>query len=59
SVKVTSKFKEGRFELHKTNVYDGRPVPAAAYYLYEDAECTDLLCKLERTKADGRALSGK
>ena len=59
SVKVTSKFKEGRFELHKTNVYDGRPVPGAAYYLYEDAECTDLLCKLERTKADGRALSGK
>lgn len=59
SVKVTSKFKEGRFELHKTNVYDGRPVPGAAYYLYEDAECTDLLCRLERTKADGRALSGK
>lgn len=42
SVKVTSKFKEGRFELHKTNVYNGRPVPGATYYLYEDAECTDL-----------------
>jgi len=35
SVKVTSKFKEGRFELHKTNVYDGRPVEGATYYLYE------------------------
>lgn len=59
SVKVVSKFKEGRFELHKTNAYNGRPVPGAAYYLYEDAECTDLLCKLGRTNADGQALSGK
>ncbi len=59
SVKVVSKFKEGRFELHKTNAYNGRPVPGAAYYLYEDAECTDLLCKLGRTNTDGQALSGK
>ena len=59
SVKVTSKFKEGSFELHKTNVYTGRPVPGAAYYLYEDAECTDLLCKLGRTNTKGQALSGK
>ena len=59
SVKVVSKFKEGRFELHKTNAYNGRAVPGAAYYLYEDAECTDLLCKLGRTNADGQALSGK
>lgn len=59
SVKVTSKFKEGRFELRKTNVYNGEPVEGAAYYLYEDAECTDLLCKLEKTNAKGLALSGK
>ncbi len=59
SVKVTSKFKEGRFELHKTNVYDGRPVEGATYYLYEDEECTDLLCKLEKTNKEGLSHSGK
>lgn len=59
SVKVTSKFKEGRFELHKTNVYNGDPVEGATYYLYEDEECTDLLCKLGKTGTDGRVLSGK
>ena len=59
SVKVTSKFKEGRFELKKTNVYNGRPVPGATYYLYEDAECTDLLCKLDRTDDNGLSHSGK
>lgn len=59
SVKVTSKFKEGSFELHKTNVYNGRPVPGAAYYLYEDAECTDLLCKLGRTDDNGLSHTGK
>ncbi|MCM1158274.1 MAG: prealbumin-like fold domain-containing protein, partial [Clostridium sp.] len=59
SVKVTSKFKEGKFELKKTNVYTGEPVEGAAYYLYEDAECTDLLCKLSKTGTDGRVLSGK
>lgn len=42
SVKVTSKFNEGRFELRKTNVYNGEPVEGASYYLYGDAECTDL-----------------
>ncbi len=59
SVKVTSKFKEGRFDLKKTNAYNGVPVPGATYYLYEDAECTDLLCKLSPTGIDGRVLSGK
>ena len=59
SVKVTSKFKEGQFELRKTNVYNGDPVEGAVYYLYEDAECTDLLCKLGKTGTDGRVLSGK
>ncbi len=59
SVKVTSKFKEGKFELLKTNVYNGNPVPGAVYGLYEDAECTDLLCRLTATGADGKTLSGK
>lgn len=59
SVKVVSKFKEGRFELHKTNVYDGKPVSGATYYLYEDAECTDLLCKLDRTDNNGLSHTGK
>ncbi len=59
SIKVTSKFKEGRFELHKTNVYDGRPVEGATYYLYEDEECTDLLCKLEKTNKEGLSHSGR
>ena len=59
SVKVISRFKEGRFELRKTNVYNGDPVEGAVYYLYEDAECTDLLCKLGKTGTDGRVLSGK
>lgn len=59
SVKVVSKFKEGSFELHKTNIYNGRPVPGATYYLYEDAECTDLLCKLGKTDAGGLTLTGK
>lgn len=40
-------------------VYNGEPVEGASYYLYEDAECTDLLCKLEKTNAKGLALSGK
>ena len=59
SVKVTSKFETGTFELKKTNVYDGKPVPGATYYLYEDEDCTDLLCKLSKTGADGQTLSGK
>ena len=59
SVKVTSRFKEGSFELHKTNSYNGQPVQGAAYYLYEDAECTDLLCRLGRTDEKGLALSGR
>lgn len=59
SVKVTSKFKEGRFELKKTNVYDGKPVKGATYCLYEDEDCTDLLCKLTKTDSNGQTLSGK
>lgn len=59
SVKITSNFVTGRFELHKTNVFNGKPVAGANYYLYEDAECTDLLCKLTKTDANGLAYSGK
>lgn len=56
TVKVTSNFKLGSFSLKKTNTYDGKPVPGAIYYLYEDSACTDLLCKLSLTDANG--LSG-
>lgn len=59
SVKVVSKFQEGIFELRKTNVYDGKPVKGAAYSLYEDEDCTDLLCKLNKTDNNGQALTGK
>ena len=59
SVKVTTNFVTGQFVLHKTNVYDGNPVEGASYYLYEDAECTDLLCKLTKTDKNGLAHSGK
>lgn len=58
SVKITSNFVTGKFELHKTNVYNGNPVAGASYYLYEDAECTDLLCKLSKTDVNGLAYSG-
>lgn len=59
SVKVTSNYKEGSFELKKKDEYTGQPVEGATYYLYEDAECTDLLCKMEITNNNGVALSGK
>lgn len=58
-VKVTSNFKEGSFELGKTDKYSGVPVPGATYYLYEDKDCDDLLCKLKKTDAAGKTLSGK
>ncbi len=57
TVRVTSNFKLGSFSLKKTNTYDGKPVEGATYYLYEDAACTDLLCKLSPTKADGLVAS--
>lgn len=59
SVKITSDFVTGKFVLKKTNVYDGKPVEGATYYLYEDAECTDLLCKLSKTDNNGLASSGQ
>lgn len=58
TVKVTTNYKLGKFELLKTNTYNGKPVPGAKYYLYENAACTDLLCKLSVTDANGLAASG-
>lgn len=57
TVKVTSNFKLGSFSLKKTNTYSGAPIAGAVYYLYEDAACTDLLCKLTATKVDGLVAS--
>ncbi|MBO5088791.1 MAG: hypothetical protein J6C01_08955, partial [Lachnospiraceae bacterium] len=57
TVKVTSNFKLGSFSLKKTNTYNGQPVHGATYYLYEDAACTDLLCKLKATDANGLVAS--
>lgn len=53
AVKITSKFKLGKFEVYKTDEFTHKPVAGATYYLYEDSDCTDLLCKLERTKDNG------
>lgn len=58
TVKVTSNYKLGSFQLHKTDSYKGTPVAGAKYYLYEDSACTDLLCKLNVTNSDGLAASG-
>ena len=56
TVKVTAKFQTGSLSLKKTNTYNGDPVAGATYYLYEDEECTDLLCAMEVT--DDKGLSG-
>lgn len=56
TVKVTAKFQTGSLSLKKTNTYNGDPVQGATYYLYEDKECTDLLCAMEVT--DGKGLAG-
>ena len=57
TVKVTSTYKLGSLELKKTNTYNGKPIAGAVYYLYEDAACTDLLCKLEKTNDKGLTVS--
>lgn len=57
-VKVTSKFQTGSLSLKKTNTYTGKPVAGATYYLYEDKECTDLLCAMDVTDKNGLAGSG-
>ncbi len=58
TIKMTSNFLLGKFELFKTDVYKGKPVADATYYLYEDAECTNLLCRLTKTDGNGLAYSG-
>lgn len=58
SAKVITKYKTGSFSLKKIDKVTGKPVGGAIYYLYEDKACTDLLCKLTKSKEDGTALSG-
>lgn len=59
TVNVATKFKEGSFALRKTDKYKNSPVAGASYYLYEDKECKDLLCKMSVTDDNGKALTGK
>ncbi|MDE6853131.1 MAG: prealbumin-like fold domain-containing protein, partial [Lachnospiraceae bacterium] len=49
TVKVTSDYKLGKFELLKTDKFTHSPVADAKYYLYEDQDCDDLFCKLSTT----------
>ncbi|MCM1158964.1 MAG: SpaA isopeptide-forming pilin-related protein [Clostridium sp.] len=58
TVKVTAKFQTGSLSLKKTNTYNGKAVAGATYYLYEDKECTDLLCAMDVTDSNGLAGSG-
>lgn len=58
SAKVITKYKEGSFSLKKIDAITGKPVSGAIYYLYEDKECTELLCKLTESKEDGTAFCG-
>lgn len=53
TVKVTSDYKLGKFELLKTDKFTHSPVSDARYYLYEDKDCDDLLCKLSKTNEQG------
>lgn len=55
TVKVTSEYKLGKFELLKTDKFTNGPVENAKYYLYEDEECDDLFCKLSATNGKGLA----
>ena len=55
TVKVTSEYKLGKFELLKTDKFTNGPVENAKYYLYEDQDCDDLFCKLSATNGKGLA----
>lgn len=55
TVKVTSDYKLGRFEVFKTDKFTHSPVSDAKYYLYEDKDCDDLFCKLSTTNDMGLA----
>lgn len=46
TVKLTSDFKLGSISIKKTDKFTKAPIDGATYYLYEDAECDDLLCEL-------------
>ena len=59
TVKVTSNFNEGSFSLYKSDKFTHNAVPGARYYLYEDKDCTELLCKLSKTDDKGLSSSGK
>ncbi len=59
SAKVVTKYKVGSFELKKFDAITGKPVQGATYYLYEDKDCTELLCKMVETNNNGIALGGK
>lgn len=55
TVKVTSEYKLGRFELFKTDKFTHKAISDARYYLYEDKDCNDLFCKLSVTNDVGLA----
>ncbi|MCM1159561.1 MAG: SpaA isopeptide-forming pilin-related protein [Clostridium sp.] len=55
TVKVTSEYKLGKFELFKTDKFTNGPVEGAKYYLYEDKDCDDLFSKLSKTDGNGLA----
>ncbi len=55
TVKVTTDYKLGKFELFKTDKFTHSPVAEAKYYLYEDKDCDDLFCKLSTTNGMGLA----
>ncbi len=55
TVKVTSEYKLGKFELLKTDKFTNGPVENAKYYLYEDQDCDELFCKLSATNGKGLA----
>ena len=48
TVKVTSNYTLGSISVRKTDKFNPKlGVPGATYYLYEDINCTDLLCELQ------------
>lgn len=59
SVKVVSKFKEGRFELRKTNAYNGRPVPGHLITCMKMRSVRTCCANLARQMQMGRRCRGK
>lgn len=52
TVKLTTDFKLGSISIKKTDKFTKSPVDGATYYLYEDADCDDMLCELS-SKGNG------